>query len=351
MLPDRATLPATLRILVGHVLLFAPGIHAQATQPAARGGPPAVAEVGAPEGRIVLPGMLIADETVELVAKVSGYVSGINVDIGSRVRKGDVLITVDVPEMLDELRQGEAALHARRARVDALQAKAEQARLGVESARTEQSRAAAEQELSQLTFRRKQELLNGKAIPQQEYDEAKSQLSVALAKVAIAQAGVAGAGGAELAAGAEVKAAEADAALAEAEVARLKTLVGYMTIKAPFDGVIVRRGVDPGAFVRSAAQSTGMPLLVIARVDRLRLVLDVPEAQAPRVVPGTRAEAHIASLDAWSRQVSVTRTSVAIRPDTHSMRAEIDIDNRAGRLAPGMYARTVLMLSAPPSGE
>jgi multidrug resistance efflux pump len=296
--------------------------------------------------RMTLPGVLRADEMVDLYAKVSGYVGSINVDYGSRVRKGDVLITVYAPEILDDLHQSEASLNARKARVEALKAKAEQARLNVEAARAEQARAVAERDLSQITFTRKQELVKGKAIPPQEFDEAKSQFSVAQAKVAIAQAGIAGAEGAEGAAQADVKAAEADVALAQAEVARAKTLVNYMTIRAPFDGVITRRDVDEGAFIRSAAQVTGMPLLVVAKLDRLRLVLDIPEAQASRVTAGTQTDFQITSVDASPRRMSVTRTAVAIRPDTRTMRAEIDIDNRSGQLAPGMYAQAVVHLNS-----
>src|SRR5205085_7441632 len=118
---------------------------------------------------------------------------------------------------------------------------------------------------------------------------AQAQLAIGRAKVAVAR-------GELLAAQADVKAGEGEVGVARADVARLKTLLAYTRIKAPFDGVIARRQVDHGTFVRSAALGSGAPLLIIEKTDRLRLVVDIPESDAPLVRPASSAQVQIRAL-------------------------------------------------------
>jgi HlyD family secretion protein len=303
------------------------------------GGPTSQAAGQNRSRTFTLPAILVADNTADLYAKTSGYVNQLKVDIGSRVRKGDVLFTVYVPETHDELRQREAFLGVKRATVEALKAKVVQAQLTVKAAEADQKRVEAELALSQVTYDRKAELFQGKAIPAQELDDIKSQLEVSKAKLLTAQAVVASAQGAELAAEADVKAAEADVALAEADVARLKTLIAYETVAAAFDGVITRRNVDVGWFVRSAAQGNTSWLLTLDKMDVVRVVVYIPEAQAPFVRAGGAVQVQIQSFDAAPFPATVSRTAVAIGSDTRTMRAEVDLKNADGRLSPGMYAK------------
>jgi HlyD family secretion protein len=305
---------------------------AAATRSAGKGETPA----------LTLPAILVADNTADLYAKASGYVVQLTVDIGSRVRTGDVLVKLDIPEVHDDLRQSEAQLGAKQARVEAQRARVVQAQLAVKAAQAEQQRFEAERALSRVTYDRKTELYQGKAIPAQELDEVKSQLAVSEAKLLTAQASVASAEGAERAAEADVKTAEAEVALAQADVARLKTLIAYETIKAPFDGVVTRRNVDVGWFVRSAAQGATPWLLTLDKVDRVRAVIDIPEAEAPFVRAGTPVEIQVRSLDDPPLRATVTRTAMAIRSETRTMRAEADLKNEDGRLSPGMYAKVVI---------
>ncbi len=291
---------------------------------------------------LALPAMIIPDEQVELYAKASGYISKITVDYGSKVHRGDVLIELDIPELRDELKQAEATLQARRAKAQSLQAKARQAELLIQSARAEQERYAAEQDLAKITFVRKSELYQGKAIPAQEFDVAKNAVALTSAQMAVGRARVAAAGGDFASAQAEVKAVEAETAMAEADVARVNTLLGYTRITAPFDGVITQRNVDHGAFVRSAAQAAGAPLLTLVKMDRVRLLIDVPEMSAPRVRVGTPATIQLRSIGETDLHAAVTRTALAIQPGTRTMKAQIDLDNHDGRLMPGMYARVLL---------
>lgn len=300
---------------------------------------------------LTLPAMLIADESADIYAKASGFVGSVVVDIGSKVKKGDVLAQLDIPEMADELRHGEATLASKKARVDALKAKVAQAQLMIESARADHQRATAERELSRITHQRKAELHTEKAIPDQELDEAKSRMAISEAEVLIAQAKVAAAEGNLRVAEADVAAAESEETVAQADVARLKTLINYTTITAPFDGTVSARNVDTGAFVRSAAQSAGAPLFTLKTTHRLRVVIDVPEEQAALVHPGTPLDVQVQTLLGSALKLTVSRTANAIRSDTRTMRAEADLDNSEGRFIPGMYAKVVIHLQPEPAAQ
>jgi RND family efflux transporter MFP subunit len=310
---------------------------------------PVAVETATPDRRtlvreLALPASLEAYESADLYAKTSGYIAEVKVDIGSRVRAGDLLVRINVPEMADELRQAEATLAAKGANLEALKAKAARAALMVETAAAEEVAREAEAELHKITATRKEELFNGRAIPQQEYDEARIKLSIAKAQVNVAKAKRAGAAGDQRAAEADANVAESEVAVAEAAIARLKTLMEYASITAPFDGVITKRQTDPGDFVRSAAQGATMPLFVLANIDRLRIVLDVPESDCRFVKDGTPLEVRLAAHDAKPLALTVSRSAHALNPSTRTMRAEADLPNADYALAPGMFAHVSIKL-------
>ncbi len=291
-----------------------------------------------------MPATLTADESVDLFANVSGYIESVQVDIGDRVSAGDVLIKISVPEMLDELRQATAILEARRTRVEALKAKVTQAESRVQTAAAQVERFEAERHLRRITLQRQEALRKGNAIPEQALDDSKGGLAVADAQVRIAGTNVDAAKAERLSAEADVKVASSEMMVASANVARLTTLMAYTTIRAPFDGLIHARFVDSGAFVRSAAQGPTTPLLSVSKVDRLRLVLEIPETDAPFVHVGTSVSVNVVSLRGDPMTAAVSRTAASIRPGTRTMRAEVDLDNADGRLAAGMYAQVAITL-------
>ncbi len=293
-----------------------------------------------------LPATLVADEQVDLFAKASGYIGKIDIDIGDRVKKGDVLAVIDIPEMLEELKQVEALLEAKQAKVRALQAMVVQAERNVDTARSEVQRFTAQQELDAINLKRKQELREGNAIPQQALDEALSAAAISNAQLSIAGARVAGAQAEHLASLADVKVAESDVAVGRADLARLNTLMQYASIRAPFDGVITVRNVDHGTFVRSAAEGVTIPLLQIAKTDRIRVVIEVPEVDAPFVRPGTPVMVDVKALGRGPTSAAVSRIAGAIKPETRTMRVEVDLDNPDGSLTPGMYAKVTVQLES-----
>ena len=277
-----------------------------------------------------MPATLRADEQVDMLAKTNGYVVDVTVDIGSRVKKGDVLATIDVPEMRDELRQAEAIQAAREAKVT-------QAEALRETAKAEVQRFAAEYALQKITHDRKVELRKQNVIPEQELDESKNEIAVAEAFQKIARAKV-------NSSEADVAVAEAEVMMAVATVARIKTLMEYATIRAPFDGVITERFIDPGDFVRSATGGAVKALLWIAKTDRIRLSLEIPEMDSSSVKVGTPVDVVVKALGEHPFPGIITRTAVGLRASTRTMRAEVDLDNAAGLFAPGMYAQVTIKL-------
>lgn len=291
-----------------------------------------------------MPATLLAGETADLYAKTSGFISTVAVDIGSRVDKGDALLAIDVPEMLDELRRAQALITAKRATVDAFNARILQAESKIATARAEVERYSAEHRLWKITTERRQQLLDENAISRQNFDEVESKLAMADAKVRIARSRVIGAQAEHQAVEADVAVAQAEVAVEEANVQRIETLMKYATVRAPFDGVITDRFVDPGAFVRSAADGATTPLLTIANVDYIRLVLEVPETDAPFVQIGTEVDIDIKALGGDPLSASVTRTAMALKANTRTMRVEIDLENTDELMSPGMYAQVDVSL-------
>lgn len=297
-----------------------------------------------------MPATLKAGEMADLYAKTSGYVSKVLVDIGSRVQKGDVLLEIDVPEMADDLAQAQANLEARQAQLQALGAKIQQAQAMIEIAHSELARVQAEHYLRNITAQRKEKLAEEKVISPQELDEAKGELAAAEAQIKIAQSRILGAQAHKQVVEADVLVAQSQVNVEKANGARLKTLMKYATVRAPFDGVITDRLVDPGAFVRSAVQGNTSALFTLAQVHWLRLSLDVPESDVPFVRVDTPVEITIVALGKnHAMPGTIKRTTVALNPQTRTMRAEVDLDNTSGSLAAGMYAQVTVKLETKPN--
>jgi multidrug resistance efflux pump len=296
-------------------------------------------------GELHVPAVLEADEEIDVYAKISGYVAELRVDIGARVRKGDALLIIDAPEILADAQEAEATVTAKQARLAAARAKVEQSSLLVEAARAEMSRCAAEYDLQKLTAARKEELFKGNAIPQQEVDDARGRLAVVLAQSKTAEAKVAAAQGDLRASEADQKVADAEIIVATARRVQARTLASYARITAAFDGVITRRLVDVGAFVKSAAQATTGPLFTLTRQDKLRLRLEIPESQSPRVSVGTPVLFQVRSHEGQAFHAKISRTSLVLRSDSRTMLAEADVDNAEAKLQPGMFAQATVQLA------
>jgi RND family efflux transporter MFP subunit len=148
---------------------------------------------------------------------------------------------------------------------------------------------------------------------------------------------------------ADLRAIQANARVTEADLDRAKTMLGYLTIAAPFDGVVVRRNVDTGHFVSSANGGNGKSLLAVARTDVLRIVVDVPETEAPLIDAGANGDkAIIRSQAVGDREIEarVTRTAWSLDESNRSLRVEIHVPNTGDLFRPGMFATVKILLDA-----
>lgn len=259
-------------------------------------------------------------QSVDVMAKVAGYVRAINVDIGDHVRQGQVLATLDVPEMQDDVARAKAALAA--------------ADAGVVTAQGAIQRAQAQADIAALSFKRIQDVATKDKglVPRQDVDVAQSHQLEAAAQLASAQS--------------SLKAAQQTKLETVDELARAQQMFQYSTIRAPFDGVITKRYANTGAMVQAgtASQSQAMPIVTIAQDNVLRLILPVPVSDVGDVRNGEPVNVNVVSLNR-KLQGAITRFANTVSVSTRTMSTEVDVVNPDGSLIPGMYAEVRLHLA------
>jgi RND family efflux transporter MFP subunit len=253
---------------------------------------------------ITLPASIDAFEKARLYAKVAGYVDRIYVDIGDRVTRGQVLAELDIPEMAPQYAEAKAQLA---------------------EAQAEHARAAAEDELQRVIYERSRSLRRRASITEQDLDQAKASHRRAAAEVALAQARI---------------------ERLRARLGELETMMEYAKIRAPFDGVVTERFVDPGALVQAATASNDVsPVVTVQRLDKMRVVVAVPEREAAAVEPGKAATLTANALPTRQFAGTVSRCAGALDPATRTMRVEIDVPTPEAELKPGMYGSLTLTLA------
>jgi RND family efflux transporter MFP subunit len=288
---------------------------------------PTVAVVAATRGDIARTVKITAEfrpyQLVDVMAKVSGYVKQIRVDVGDRVHSGDLLATLEVPEMADDRKRAEAELQ---------RYQAEQQR-----AQEELSRAMSAHQISHLNYRRLDEVLKTRPglVAQQEVDDAHGRDLVGEAQVSAARAALA--------------AAQQQVHEGEAELAKIKTLIDYTHVTAPFTGVVTKRYADTGSMIQAgtASQIQARPVVTLAQEDVLRLTLPVPESAVPSIHVGGEVEVAVASLNRSFRG-KVARYARSVDPATRTMETEVDVPNPDLILVPGMFAEATITLEDHP---
>ncbi len=315
------------------------------------------------------PGTVHAYEITPLMAKVPGFVKAIYVDIddpitgpvgkeGDPVKEGTLLAEIEMPEMFVEVTQKESFAKAVRTEVFlaeknavAVEASFRTATANVEEARAREKAARSNYDRWKSEATRVDDLVALKVVDKQTAEETRNQFrsaegaweeSIAHTKAIMALADEAQAK--KERAVAEVKVAEAKANAADAEVNRLKTLLQYSKIHAPFDGVVITRHVHKGHLLQSGKPE---PLLTVARIDQVRLTVDIPEDAAPQITKGMAVKVRLPALRQQEVTGKVARTSWSLDNPSRTLRAEIDLPNPERRLRPGMYAHTAFTLEVP----
>jgi HlyD family secretion protein len=303
------------------------------------------------------PARIEALEQAPIYSKLAAYVGQVLVDYGDKVKKDQPLLKLVAPELdadvaqkkalleqsWAQLLQAEAAAKAAEAAVATAGSRVAQAEAGTDRAQTDIARWRSE-------FSRIGQLATSGSVNRQIVDEtqqklgaAEASLKEALAAIDAAKAVVLQSQAESAKASADVAAAKAQVRVAEANVAHSEAEHSYLSLKAPFDGIVISRGVDPGHFVQPA-RSSASPLFVVARIEKMRIFVAVPEIEAGYVDVGDIATIEIPSLRGAELKGKVTRTSGALDPGSRSLDTIVDIDNTDGRLRPGLFATAKITL-------
>jgi membrane fusion protein, multidrug efflux system len=245
-----------------------------------------------------LPGELTAFQAVAIYPRVTGFVKTMNVDRGSRVRAGDVLATLEAPELISQRSEAQSKLQGA------------EAQLAVTRARAEATRS---------TFER---LRAASATPGV---VAGNEVVVAEKTADASQS--------------EVVSAQQSVEAARQSLNAVRDLEGYLRLTAPFAGVVTERNVHPGALVGPTSGPTSPPLLRVVENTRLRVVVPVPEAYTSDLKAGTEIPFSVAAYPGQSFSGTVARVAQAVDVATRTMAVELDVTNRDGRLAPGTFSQ------------
>lgn len=266
----------------------------------------AVVEQAPGKSQLVLPGNIQAVTEAPILARASGYIRTRLVDIGDRVKEGQLLAEIEAPELDQQVQQA-------RATVDQTKSALEQAEASLQQGKTNR-------DIARLTYDRYNVLIAKGAVARQDVDTYKAQVDAADANVmALEKAG---------------NVAKNNIAAAEANLKRLLEMQGFLKVHAPFAGVITLRNIDTGALV-----AEGQTLLFrIAQTDRLRTYVNVPQADSTTIRAGQPAQLKIPDLPSKTFTGTVTRTANALDPVTRTLLAEVQVVNRDGFLLPGMYS-------------
>lgn len=233
-----------------------------------------------PSHELILPGDVSAFIEAPIYARTSGYLKNWYTDIGTPVKKGQLLAEIETPEVDQQLRQSKADL----------------------------ATALANAHIAAITDVRWKGLLANNAVSPQDADT----------RAATAQA------------------TKAAADSAQANVGRLEELESFKRVVAPFDGVVTARNTDIGALI-NAGQSAGAQLFRVADTSRLRVYVQVPQQFAPETKPGMEAQLRFNEHPGVAYPAKVTRTAQALDPNLRTLQVELLVDNGKGELFPGSY--------------
>ncbi|MDB5459845.1 MAG: efflux transporter periplasmic adaptor subunit [Caulobacteraceae bacterium] len=238
--------------------------------------------------QLSLPGVVQAFQTARIYARVSGYLTNWRQDIGSPVKAGQVLASIDAPELDQQLEQ----------------------------ARGDLATAQANQQLAALTAKRWSALLASQAVSQQAVDE---KIGDESAKTALASA-------------------------AQANVRRFEAMEAYKQVFSPFDGIVTARKTDVGSLIN--AGSTGQELFEVADLHRVRIYVQAPQALSAKLTPGQAATFAVPQLPGRTFTATVVAVSHMLDAASHTMQVELQADNPGGLLAAGSYCQVAFQVGA-----
>jgi RND family efflux transporter MFP subunit len=251
---------------------------------------------------LTLPGETSAWYRTTIYSRVSGYLDKWYVDIGDRVKKGQVLATIDTPDLDSQLDAARAELNAAEAETKVKESDAEFARTSYDRWRDSPAGVVSVQE---------------REAKKAAFDSSVAQLNAARARVNVDRAKVNG----------------------------LTSLAAFKSVSAPFDGVITERRIDPGDLVTAGSTASTTPLFVIEQADRIRVFTSVPQDVAEKLKVGSPVRVLTAGGSGRAYEGQIVRTTGSLDPRARTMRVEADLPNPDYALAPGMYVRTEIQFT------
>jgi RND family efflux transporter MFP subunit len=238
-----------------------------------------------------LPGTTEAFVESPIFARTSGYIKLWTTDIGARVKAGQLLAVIETPELDQQLMQARAVF----------------------------SQTEANLKLAKITAARYQDLISSHSVSQQDVDQGNQNTAML----------------------------SATSQAAAADVQRLEQLQQFEKVSAPFDGIVTARNIDIGDLINAGSSTTGKEMFRIARIDTLRIFVNVPEDYSSSVRPGIAAKLSIAGFPGKEFPARVTRYAHAVDTSSRTMRTELDIPNSTDTLVPGAYASATFSLRSP----
>jgi RND family efflux transporter MFP subunit len=269
--------------------------------------------------QITLSSELVPFQEIDVYAKESGYVQKLNVDYGSHVKAGQVMATLEIPELQAQLEQDQAEI------MNAMNE--------VTRADHELKRYDAQYNALHLEYTRLNQVFETQPgiVAQQEVDDAQGKDLAAASQVDAGKAAL--------------DAAESQLAAAKAKLAHDQTLYDYSKITAPFSGVVTERYANLGTLVQAGTSSStqAIPIVRLSQDDLFRLVIPIPESYVHYIRIGDPVDVHVPSLNR-TFPGKVARFSVDVREDTRTMHTEVDVPNPQRVLIPGLYAEADVAL-------
>ena len=263
--------------------------------------------------QITLSSELVPFQEIDVYAKESGYVQKLNVDYGTHVKAGQVMATLEIPELQAQLEQDEAEI--------------KNAINQVSRADHELQRYDAQYNALHLQYTRLNQVFETQPgiVAQQEVDDAQGKDLAASSQVDAGKA--------------SMEAAQSQLAAAKAKLFHDQTLFDYSKITAPFSGVVTERYANLGTLVQAGTSSStqAMPIVRLSQDDLFRLVIPIPESYVRYIRIGDPVNVHVPSLNR-TFPGKVARFSVDVRADTRTMHTEVDVPNPERMLMPGLYA-------------
>ena len=264
------------------------------------------------KSELLLPGNIQAVTEAPILARADGYIKRRLVDIGDRVKAGQTVAEIEAPELDQQVSQARAAV--------------EQGQATLSRTQHVLAQSVANLDLAEVTVKRWKALVDRGVVSKQEYDQQNANYEAQRAAMESARS--------------DVRAAEDSIRGSQHNLERLINLQSYKKIVAPFSGIITARNVDIGALINSNGTT---PIFRIAQIDVVRIMVDVPQRNAPFIKVGEPAQVTLQEFPGRKFTGKVSRTANALEANTRTLPTEVQVPNPNGALMPNMFAQVNLV--------